>query len=462
MFKVTGLTRVLMGVMESERFIPSLLILLIAVVRSCFGKKIGGKFFAFLWTAAAVGLIIPFGIGIPLLPSAETEITESTMTEYGLSVSEVPEERLRGIVGILGGVAMGLYFCIGHLHTVMKCKVSLPADVDIREMRERLNIRREVDVRCCENAVSPFTYGVFRPVIILPGDMSETDGGTLRHIMGHELTHIKRWDAMRNILYAAALCINWFDPAVWVMYILARRDTENACDEEAVRAFGFSPKSYGLTLLAMEERLRLSFGAAFGKKPVKERIERLSAMSDAGRSSVMGAAAGFAAVVTAAAFFTHLERMPPKVVYVTVGEDDTKGVRAAEEYGDEAVYEHEPMSAYEVTLRSDDTSDGVTLLWGTADEAVYGYEPMLAVAEADGDGVTFYSAVTDGDAVVWEETEENTALYRSETSYADDTFWEETEEDRAVTVETVIWSGLENLLNNDNVIAVVLESELFE
>ncbi len=357
--------------------VPSLLILLLAVLRACLGSKIPRKFFYILWTAAALRFLMPFTLGLPLLPyempvempvgaaafsqtfpageaSRECAVYESSGT-FGANHFN---ENIFTLIYIIGAAAIALYFCIGHIKTINRCKISLPSEAGTDGMKIALDMRRNVDIRTCENAVSPFTYGIFHPVIILPRGVT---GERLRHITGHELVHIKRMDVLRKLLLAIALCIHWTNPAVWLLYALAERDMEITCDEEAVKLFAFSPKSYALTIIDMEERLLPSALTAFGKKPVRERIERLAQFGKT--PSVMGAAAGFGAVMIIAAFFTAVEHMPPRVVYVNVS-DTYDASYAAEAYTAAETYAAEETADAPPTITSVNTvtlPDGVTL-----------------------------------------------------------------------------------------------------
>jgi len=77
------------------------------------------------------------------------------------------------------------------------------------------------------------------------------------YILTHEFIHIKRFDYAWKLLFAAAVCVHWFNPLVWLMYILANRDIELACDEKVLQIFGRKSRaSYGLTL-RHKELLRL-------------------------------------------------------------------------------------------------------------------------------------------------------------------------------------------------------------
>lgn len=77
----------------------------------------------------------------------------------------------------------------------------------------------------------------------------------LRYVLEHEYVHIRRLDMLTKLIMIAAVCIHWFNPLVWVMYILFNRDLELSCDETVVRRFGMDIKSvYATALISMEEK----------------------------------------------------------------------------------------------------------------------------------------------------------------------------------------------------------------
>jgi hypothetical protein len=112
-------------------------------------------------------------------------------------------------------------------------------------------------------------------VVLLPKSADRTDIARLRYVLAHEFTHIRRFDVLKKWMLAAALCVHWFNPLVWVMYILANRDVELSCDENVVRTSGEKTKSaYALTLIGLEEqRSGLSpLVSNFAKSAIEERI----------------------------------------------------------------------------------------------------------------------------------------------------------------------------------------------
>ncbi len=119
------------------------------------------------------------------------------------------------------------------------------------------------------------TYGVLHPVILMPKQTDWKNINQLRYIFSHEYVHIYRFDTIAKLIAAYALCIHWFNPLVWVMYILFNRDIELACDESVIRQFGDKSKSaYSLMLISMEaKKSGLSpLCNNFSKNAIEERI----------------------------------------------------------------------------------------------------------------------------------------------------------------------------------------------
>lgn len=100
---------------------------------------------------------------------------------------------------------------------------------------------------------SPLTFGVLRPVILVPKKTDWTDETALRYVLEHEFVHIQRFDVLSKLLLIAAVCVHRFNPLVWVMYVLANRDLELSCDETVLRRFGGDIRAaYARVLIRME------------------------------------------------------------------------------------------------------------------------------------------------------------------------------------------------------------------
>ncbi len=135
-------------------------------------------------------------------------------------------------------------------------------------------LRRRVSLRRSDKISAPLTYGVLRPVILLPAAMDGADEKTLAYVLAHEMAHIRRFHALAKLILAAVACLHWFNPLVWLMLVLAGRDMEICCDRAVVLSLDRDArKDYARTLLDMEER-RGGYAAAsgFSRNAIEERI----------------------------------------------------------------------------------------------------------------------------------------------------------------------------------------------
>ena len=159
-------------------------------------------------------------------------------------------------------------------------------------------LRRWIRVRVSARVSSPLSYGLLRPVILLPAAMAGTDDRALTHVLTHEFMHIRAWDILRKRALLLVLCLHWFNPLVWVMIRLCNRDMELMCDERVVRRLG-GRKAYCMTLLDMEaERSRLTMGTCFSVTGIEERIK---VMKNRKHQGILSIALAFAIFLGAAA-----------------------------------------------------------------------------------------------------------------------------------------------------------------
>lgn len=129
------------------------------------------------------------------------------------------------------------------------------------------------NIRETEFISSPFVLGLFKPVIYLPYNMSESD---CANVLAHENAHIKRLDHILKPLMFLIFSVYWFNPLVWLAYALFCRDIELACDERVIKSLNKDErKAYSSALLACSaERRRIApCPLAFGETDVKMRIK---------------------------------------------------------------------------------------------------------------------------------------------------------------------------------------------
>ena len=124
--------------------------------------------------------------------------------------------------------------------------------------------------------------------------------------MTHEYVHIRYLDGLSKLALAGTLCLHWWNPAVWLMAVLANRDLELACDEAVVRRLG-DPAAYARTLLAIEEA-RAGLCPQFAQSPIEERIQAM--MKKKRVPALLTACALLLAVCVTTAFATSAKEPP--------------------------------------------------------------------------------------------------------------------------------------------------------
>ncbi|MBD5460273.1 MAG: hypothetical protein HDR26_04930, partial [Lachnospiraceae bacterium] len=256
-------------------------------------KKAPGWIHVLLWGIVALRLIVPFSVesALSLVPggrmipdmvffdSGFAEVPEITpsenpthMPEYGdpdagnrsFGGSAVPSDYAPGFMDVLAGVWLaGVFLLISYsVLGFFRLRGRIRTAVIVRE-----NIYQS------ENINSAFVLGLLRPRIYLPFRM---DRQNLEYVILHEQAHIRRRDYFWKPLGFLLLAVYWFNPLVWLSYVLLCRDIELACDEKVVRELGREQRAdYSQALLACSVRRR-SIAAcplAFGEVGVKGRVK---------------------------------------------------------------------------------------------------------------------------------------------------------------------------------------------
>lgn len=233
---------------------------------------------------------------------------------------------LRGI-WFTGAILCLLYFTVSHLCCRRLYAQAVPADVSVLPVIPG----RRVRIRVSDRISAPFTYGILRPVILLPKITDWNNTSQLRMILEHESVHIRRLDVLYKWIMTAALCAHWFNPFVWVMYALACRDMELSCDEAVVKRFENGNRAdYALALLNYEEKRSLSpMFTRFSGNAVKERIEAIMKLN---KTSLLSAA--LAAVLVAGA--TSVFAAPRETADTPLSLDENTQAKADAQYPEEA------------------------------------------------------------------------------------------------------------------------------
>lgn len=240
-----------------------------------------------LWGIVAVRLICPLSLesALSLIPSAETIpldigmdttptinsginainnavnpiISQSNTPMAGASVN--PLQITIGIfeyIWIFGMIVLALYTAISYWHLHRKVDTA---------------VRYKDNIFQSENVSSPFVLGIIKPRIYLPFNMNGQD---LEHVVAHEQAHIRRKDHWWKPLGFLLLTIHWFNPLMWLAYVLLCRDIELACDEKVIKELGNEQRAdytQALVACSVNRRMIAACPLAFGEAGVKERVK---------------------------------------------------------------------------------------------------------------------------------------------------------------------------------------------
>jgi len=240
-----------------------------------------------LWGIVGLRLVWPFSIEsiLSLIPSAETVPPDIGMAATPAIHSGVPV--VNAVLNPVLGSSMAAtpqysinpmqvaqfiaawVWVIGMGIMVLYALVSWA----VVRLRVREAAREEKNIWVCDRIGSPFILGIFLPRIYLPSDMAEEDKP---YVLAHERAHLNRRDHWWKPLGFALLAVHWFNPLVWLAYILLCRDIELACDERVIRQMGEgSKKPYSEALIncSVPRRMIAACPVAFGETGVKGRIK---------------------------------------------------------------------------------------------------------------------------------------------------------------------------------------------
>ncbi len=122
--------------------------------------------------------------------------------------------------------------------------------------QRRMGLRGKVRVRLSADAATPMTGGLWRPAILLPSAAERWTPGRRAVVLAHELIHIQRRDALRQLMGRAVVALYWFHPLSWLASRLATVASEQSCDEE-VLALGARPSEYARHLFSLASEMTL-------------------------------------------------------------------------------------------------------------------------------------------------------------------------------------------------------------
>ncbi|MBR4099686.1 MAG: M56 family metallopeptidase [Clostridia bacterium] len=277
----------------------------------------------FLWGIVGARLVFPFSIEsvMSLIPSAETisMVPDAPRPHFESGVTIVDNQ--------VNDYLQGYYFegvsrPTGHfldITTILAIAWLIGIAVlliytAISYLRLRKRVKTAVlykdNIFQSENVASPFVLGIISPKIYLPFNMSGQD---IEHVIAHEQSHIYRKDYLWKPLGFFILSIHWFNPLVWLGYVILCRDIELACDERVIKELDTEQKadySAALLSLSINRRMIAACPIAFGEVGVKNRIKAV--LNYKKPAFWLIAVAVILSIIAGVCFLTNPKTMPKK------------------------------------------------------------------------------------------------------------------------------------------------------
>ncbi|MBE6634851.1 MAG: hypothetical protein E7617_01445 [Ruminococcaceae bacterium] len=292
--------------------------LVLAIICYRFLIKSSPKWIAvLLWGFVALRLLVPFSIesSLSVIPSESTipptitadrfpaldtgipplnEVINPAISSSITSHPEYSANPFQILISVLGWVWISGMACMLALMT---------ASLIYLRVRTRIALEGEGGIYLCDYVKTPFILGIIKPRIYLPSDISEK---SYSFVVAHERAHVKRLDHVWKPLGFILLSVYWFNPILWLGYLLFCRDIESACDERVISTLSAGEKAdYSEALLSLGIKNKLLFvcAPAFCEISVKSRISAISRYT-APTGAVIGTSLIICAIF-AACFLTY-------------------------------------------------------------------------------------------------------------------------------------------------------------
>lgn len=237
----------------------SYVILVVSIVRKLLKKA--PKIFSYaLWSAVLFRLICPFSI-------------ESFFSLISMNTNPLPVNILYASIN-----PIQLSILFGEFIWVVGFSIWLVYSIlSLLRLRNKLvgAVKLRDNIYLADHIATPFVIGVLHPKIYLPSTLSEQEQ---KYIILHEQTHVLRYDHIIKIIAFLALAIHWFNPLVWLAFILCTKDMEMSCDESVMKQIDTDiRKEYSASLLSLTTGKKIISGAplAFGEGDTKARIKNV-------------------------------------------------------------------------------------------------------------------------------------------------------------------------------------------
>ncbi len=297
-----------------------------------FLKKIPKSISFILWAVAGFRLVFPFSFEsvFSLIPfksqiiPADIAMQPFPRVDSGIIVVDNAVSSVLPSATSVASVnplqiwqAIGAYLWLAGIVAMLIYSV---VSINLLKRRLRDAVLTEGNIYEADNLKTPFVLGFVHPKIYIPSGLSAEEKS---YIILHERTHIKRIDHLVKLAAFLILCVHWFNPLVWMAFLLMSADMEMSCDERVLKQMGGEVKgAYSMSLLSLATGRRLINGSplAFGEGNIKGRIKNVMSFKEPAAWVIVISAVLVAAlsIAFAANKASDEEPLPAKVIDLTV------------------------------------------------------------------------------------------------------------------------------------------------
>lgn len=153
------------------------------------------------------------------------------------------------MIWLFGFLIFGIFQVVLYVIYTYRFSKSISINNEHIERWQHIYCKKPVIIKGSDYICAPLTYGIIKPVILIPSSMNLNDTRKLRYIFLHEYMHICRHDVFLKILLLISLSIHWYNPMLWIVYKVVNADIEYACDEAVIKLIGDGNKKKYATLL---------------------------------------------------------------------------------------------------------------------------------------------------------------------------------------------------------------------
>lgn len=259
-----------------------LLIAIILLFRNVLNRSSIKRANKALWTILLIFLLLPFSIVFKVSKTADYGLLNIPIKVL-LSISDFTRQLTNSVADVLSRLniyiiatlfIIYLALKIAERNKAMKGSKLLADNAFANELVGGFHLKRKVTVLLNDNLSTPVTYGVFKPKIVLQSYILE-DEELLEHVLVHELTHIKYFDIAFTHIKNIALCLYWYNIAMWIASKFFEDDIEILCDKKVLERLGNTQenkKAYAMSMFKIMERENRSENLVLSLNPQKERV----------------------------------------------------------------------------------------------------------------------------------------------------------------------------------------------